>query len=69
MNELDPSCEQDRYELLGILSQKSKPKELSCEQDGCELCGARIQVHCSTKFPIKSSFTSGNKLEISEESD
>ncbi len=52
------SFEQEMYELFWTSVNEL---DTSCEQDGHELCGTKIQVHDHLRIPLRS----GDKLETS----
>jgi hypothetical protein len=56
------SYEQDMYELFWTSVNEQDP---SCEQDGHELCGTKIQSRDHLRIPLRSLFTSGDELETS----
>jgi hypothetical protein len=64
MNELDMSCDRDRFKLFGYSPSSGNELEMSCELDGRELCRTSIKVHAQLTLPLKSLFTCGCKLEM-----
>ncbi len=64
LNELDLCCEWDRYEPFWYSWLSVNVLDTSCEWDRHELWGTRIEVHAQLRIPLKSSFTSGVKLEM-----